>query len=322
MIGCAVIGAGGAGGRRIKDLAGRSDIRLVALCDRSPERQRALARSHPAALVTDDPERAITAPGVDCVVVATPPGSHAALAGAALEAGRHVLVEKPLAVTLSDGIALSAAARSRGLALRTGANHRFFPPVEKARALIAAGALGPLRRVRARIGHDGRRLPEWARDPARAGGGALIDNGVHLADILAFFGVGSRSVIAVGTRDGAPIEHAGGGRLEFAEGPRVELWASWRVRSDYLVIAAEGDAGALWLRVGRAAALEVRGRVTERHDWDGALFRSWERDMDAFLDEVRGSAPRGRNDGLAPLMLIDALYRSAAEKRPVEVLLP
>jgi predicted dehydrogenase len=321
-LGFAVVGCGSAGRRRIADLASRADARVVALCDSDPAVRAALAAAHPGLLVTDDAERAIAADGVDCAVVATPPSRHAALARAAIAAGRHVLVEKPLATVLADGERVAELARARGVALRTAATHRFFPPVARAAELIAAGALGPLRRVRARIGHDGQRLPPWARDAAQAGGGALIDNGVHLTDLVAAWGLGSRRVTLTGARDGGAVEAAGGGRIAFDDGPLCEVWASWRVRGDYLVLAAEGERASLWLRVGRATALQVRGSIEENSDWDGARFGAWERDMDAFLAEVRGAEPRGRADGVAALALVDGLYRSAAAGRPVEVVLP
>jgi predicted dehydrogenase len=175
--------------------------------------------------------------------------------------------------------------------------------------------------VRARIGHDGRRLPAWAHDRSRSGGGALLDNGVHLADLLAGFGVVSRRFTAQGSCSSEIVERGGGGRLRFVDGPEVALWASWRVRGDYLLVALDGDAGALWLSVGRTSSLEVRGRVERRAEWNGAPFGAWERDMDAFLDEVRGRAG-DRSDGVAPLALVDALYRSAAARAPLVAELP
>lgn len=322
MIGFAVVGCGGAGGRRVADLVERPGVRLRALCDSSPAICGALASAHRDALVTGDAERAINETGVDCVVIATPPSTHAPLATAALAAGRHVLVEKPLAATLESGLALARLARERGLVLHTAANHRHFAPVEEGRALCAAGALGPIRRVRARIGHDGARLPEWSRDPAVAVGGALLDNGIHLADLVAWWGLGSRrlSVRGVVEEGSYSVESAAGGRLEFVDGPTVDLWASWHVRGDYLVMALDGEEGSMWLRVGRESSLELRGRVRERRDFRGR-FRAWERDLDQFLAEVRGAEPPGRNDGVAALTIVDALYRSAG-RGPVDILLP
>src|SRR5690606_14432700 len=112
-------------------------------------------------------------PGVEAVVIATPHADHAWPAHRALEAGKHVLCEKPLTIDPHDARRLVEIAEDRGLRLATGFNHRFYPPVADALRLVEAGALGDLISVRVEIGHRAGSdfLTSWHIDTTRSGGG-------------------------------------------------------------------------------------------------------------------------------------------------------
>ncbi len=124
---------------------------------------------------------------VDVVIVATTNDALTPIAVAAVEAGKHVLVEKPAARTVEEIDRLLAAARAHDRRVRVGFNHRYHPALLAARAAVDAGALGPLMFIRGRYGHGGRvgYEREWRADPAKSGGGELIDQGVHLIDLAA-----------------------------------------------------------------------------------------------------------------------------------------
>jgi predicted dehydrogenase len=126
---------------------------------------------------------------VDAVVVATTNESLAEVAQAALEAGKHVIVEKPGARTVAEVERLIDTQRARDLRVRVGFNHRFHPALQKAHEIVVSGGLGPLMFVRGRYGHGGRvgYEKEWRADPALSGGGELIDQGVHLIDLAQWF---------------------------------------------------------------------------------------------------------------------------------------
>jgi predicted dehydrogenase len=134
-------------------------------------------------------EEAIVHPDVDLVVVATTNDALTPIAIAAVEAGKHVLVEKPAARTVSELDRLIAAAERHHRQVRVGFNHRYHPALLEARQLVDRSALGPLMFVRGRYGHGGRvgYDREWRADPAKAGGGELIDQGVHLIDLASWF---------------------------------------------------------------------------------------------------------------------------------------
>jgi predicted dehydrogenase len=122
---------------------------------------------------------------VDIVVVATTNDMLAQISRFAVEAGRHVMVEKPAARSVAEIDTVISAAKTHGRLVRVGFNHRYHPAFQKAYELVGAGALGDLMFVRGRYGHGGRvgYDKEWRADPALSGGGELIDQGVHLIDL-------------------------------------------------------------------------------------------------------------------------------------------
>ena len=178
-----IVGCGLIGNKRAAALGGHS---LVAVCDRDSARARALAARVPgaAAVALDEViEKA------DAVIVATTNDQLAPVAMRAVDAGKHVLVEKPGARSVAELEPLALLAEKRGVTVRVGYNHRFHPAALRAREILDAGGCGPLMFVRARYGHGGRKgyEREWRADPAVSGGGELIDQGVHLIDLARWY---------------------------------------------------------------------------------------------------------------------------------------
>jgi predicted dehydrogenase len=123
--------------------------------------------------------------GPDVVVVAATHDQLSGLTLEALDAGAHVLVEKPAAMSAAGVERLIAAEREAGRRVKVGFNNRFHPALADLAAAVRSGEHGELMHLRARYGHGGR--PgydrEWRADPARAGGGELVDQGMHLIDL-------------------------------------------------------------------------------------------------------------------------------------------
>ncbi|MFI8932966.1 Gfo/Idh/MocA family protein [Streptomyces sp. NPDC053474] len=192
MVGYAFMGAAHSQGwrtvGRVFDLP--LDARLAAVCGRDGAAVRAAADRLGWAAAETDWRALIARDDVDLVDVCTPGDSHAEIAIAALEAGKHVLCEKPLANTVEEAEAMVAAAeraRGRGQVAMVGFNYRRVPALALARELVAAGRLGTLRHVRLTY------LQDWLVDPGfpltwrlrrdRAGSGALGDLGAHIVDL-------------------------------------------------------------------------------------------------------------------------------------------
>jgi predicted dehydrogenase len=126
---------------------------------------------------------------VTVVVVATTNDRLADLTRGAVEAGKHVLVEKPAARSVAELVPVIEAATRRGRLVRVGFNHRYHPALQKARQLVDSGVAGDLMFVRGRYGHGGRvgYDREWRANSALSGGGEMVDQGVHLMDLSRWF---------------------------------------------------------------------------------------------------------------------------------------
>jgi predicted dehydrogenase len=185
--GVAIVGCGLIGRKRAGALCG---AHLAACADVRAEQAEALAAAFaPGIPATSDWRAAVNRPDVDIVVVATTNDALAEVTRAALAAGKHVLVEKPAARTVAELDTIADAAARANRLVRVGFNHRYHAALQKAREIIDSGALGDLMFVRGRYGHGGRLgyEREWRADPARSGGGELIDQGVHLIDLSRWF---------------------------------------------------------------------------------------------------------------------------------------
>jgi predicted dehydrogenase len=185
-MGVAIVGCGLVGHKRGRALERAA---LVACADLRIERAEALARTAHGAVASDDWRRAIDRPDVHVVIVSTTNDALARAACFAVEAGKHVLIEKPAARSVAEVDSVTDAARRHGCFVRVGFNHRYHPALRKARELVEAGAIGDLMFVRGRYGHGGRPgyEKEWRANPVLSGGGELIDQGVHLIDLSRWF---------------------------------------------------------------------------------------------------------------------------------------
>jgi predicted dehydrogenase len=177
----AIAGCGLIGSKRA-DALGATD-ELVGCFDISSEGAAAFAGAHGTRACSSIEELLELEPEV--VVVAVSHDSLAELTERALHAGAHVLVEKPAGLGVAQIERLMRAERDAGRRVKVGFNHRFHPGLARAAAEVHSGAHGELLHVRGRYGHGGR--PgydrEWRAEPARSGGGELIDQGMHLLDL-------------------------------------------------------------------------------------------------------------------------------------------
>ncbi|NGN68648.1 Gfo/Idh/MocA family oxidoreductase [Streptomyces sp. A7024] len=195
MVGYAFMGAAHSQGwrtaPRVYDLPLRPA--MAAVCGRDPAKVAAAADQLGWAAAETDWRALITRDDVQLVDVCTPGDSHAEIAIAALEAGKHVLCEKPLANSVAEAEAMVAAARrarERGQLAMVGFNYRRVPALSYARKLVADGRLGALRHVRLTYLQDWLMDPEfplaWRLQREHAGSGALGDLGAHIVDLAQY----------------------------------------------------------------------------------------------------------------------------------------
>ncbi len=186
IYGIGIVGCGMIGQKRAKALG--SGGRLVACADRDITRAEHLAKGSGGKAYQNWHEL-IELPEVDIVVIATQHNSLAEITLAAINAGKHVLVEKPAARSATELDTVIAAAERQNVKVHVGFNHRYHRALRKAKEIVDSGELGELMFIRARYGH-GARIGydrEWRANPALSGGGELIDQGPHLIDLSRWF---------------------------------------------------------------------------------------------------------------------------------------
>ncbi len=212
-------------------IAGTPGLRLDAVVTANPDRRAQLHREHPDARALDTPEQLFADAGAyDLVVIASPNRTHVPLAQAALTAGLATVVDKPLAATAAEALALCGLAESRGTLLTVYQNRRWDGDFLTARRLVEEGALGRVHRFESRFERF-RPKPKagWRElaDPAEAGG-TLYDLGSHLVDqALTLFGPVATVYAEIDVRrDGAVVDDDAFLALTHADGTRSHLWTS------------------------------------------------------------------------------------------------
>ncbi|MGE3818693.1 MAG: Gfo/Idh/MocA family protein [Isosphaeraceae bacterium] len=333
-----LVGAGYLGARRAAALGVARGAVLAGVYDTREEAARSVARRHDVECF-DDLDDALRRPDFDAVIVATPHADHFEQVSAALDAGKHVLCEKPLTIRPEDARALATRADELRLRLATGFNHRFYPPVRDALSLVAAWRIGRVEGVRAEIGHQATPefLTTWHTDVARSGGGTLMDNGPHACDLIRQF-LGEVVAVTGYRREshqlprGCEIEACGLFR-DFDQN-LAELRSSWNQIRGYLTMEVRGSDGCLrietapWrltgvLSNGREVARGyVRERLAERVF--RARFgceRTHVQEIESFVSSANVTERPSASgwDGCRATEMVDAIYRSSESGREVRL---
>jgi predicted dehydrogenase len=330
-----VVGCGLIGGRRAAEAAHHSGTTLRKLADANIERAVELAAEYEGQAVSDW-QRLVDDPSLDIIVVSTPNAYLAPIAIAALESGKHVLVEKPPGRNLEEAGRIAAAQRSSGKVLKVGFNHRYHPALARVYQLMSTGAIGEIFNLRARYGHGGRPgyEKEWRGDPQLAGGGELTDQGVHLVDLVNWMlGMPQRAFCLLQTAVWpiAPLEDNAFALLHFANGCVASFHTSWTQWKNLFSFEVFGTRGALCVE-GLGGSYGTQRLLHYRRKPEGGApvlveetfvgpDCSWNLEWQDFIKAIRGDGVclGTAHDGVAAMAMIDALYRSAAAGEPVAV---
>jgi predicted dehydrogenase len=314
--------------------------RLVAMASHTRRTAEHRARIFGAEPYTFDRLEAMLARSdVDVVFVMSPNALHAAHANAAIAAGKHVVIEKPMALTIADAEGIEAAARRRGVGVGYAENQVFSPIAVRARELVAEGAVGRVRRVVGFCGHGGPPAGTWFWDPKWAGGGAQFDMGSHTV-ATALHLVGQPEVEAI--ERARLVEHPSGvdGRgeatLVAAGGVEIDVTSSFVEPSESMWYEVHGDSGVLrmvfspapfaqqltlTLEDGASREIEVprRAEVTRVSGFLGSM---------GYLDQAAhflecfasGRTPRQSGaDGVRVVRILLGIYLAAGRGRGVRL---
>jgi predicted dehydrogenase len=330
--GIGIIGCGLVGRKRAQALG---SARLVACADPIAERAHALASAHPGASATVEWQRVLERSEVEIIMVSTTHDALAAITRAALQAGKHVLVEKPAGRSSAELLEVINLTRAGRLKVRVGFNHRYHPALRRAREIVAAGSLGDLMFVRARYGHGGRKgyETEWRANPMISGGGELLDQGVHLIDLARWF-LGDFTEIT-GFADtffwNMPVEDNGFLLLKTPRRQVAFLHASWTEWKNLFSFEIYGKAGKLHIQgLGGSYGVERLAHhrmlpdmgLPETTIWEyTGPDTSWSLEFDAFLKDIALDRPPdpGLHDAVAALKVVESVYAGGAVKTPARM---
>lgn len=183
-----VIGAGQIGNNSCRDISGHDQAEIVAASDVNELRLKELTDKFDIARSYTDSAELINDPDIDAIYIGVPNKFHAPLAKASLEAGKHVMLDKPFAMNIAEAQGVADAAAASGKLFMVGMNQRYRGPSQTIHKLASEGKLGEIYHAKAfwfrRSGIP--RLGTWFGNKAMAGGGALLDIGVHLLDLALF----------------------------------------------------------------------------------------------------------------------------------------
>jgi predicted dehydrogenase len=307
--------------------------RVVAVARANAAQAQAYASANGIARAYDDVADLCADPDVNAVYICTPNHLHKQHALAAIRAGKHVLCEKPLAITAEDCATIVEAAERARVVLAVPYYRRFYPVVERLREIVLSGRLGRLTSAQA-VCHgwfqppqepppDGRAI-NWRTRREESGGGTLTDIGSHRLDLLCWLLGEPRSVSATVERimawyDG---EDQANVTVQFANRAVAQLDQSWctrALRDTLMVFGTEGQATipdlegtSLEVQIGRERErIEVAPRASATHrpviaDMVGAL-------------QTGGSVRCSGADAVQTSQIIELAYRSASERRTLDV---
>jgi predicted dehydrogenase len=315
--------------------------KVVALCDINEAAAKAMKEKFE---LTDadfikDYKKLVTRKDIDAVFVDTPNYLHEDMAIAAMKNKKHVLVEKPIAILAKAADNMAKTAKSTGMYLMVEQTQRFDPVHQAAKKVLDSGVLGRIHNIRGRIGHAG---PEywsegkahWFYDRKKSGGGAMIDIGVHITDLIRWFAAKPVAEVFATIRTiekKVPIDDNATVLFKYADGTKGEIECSWTTRPYEVMTWVYGSKGKMTTAIGTQKPVKVslvdagKGKdpnvaVEEIYPEIGTG-SGWENAVHYFIDCVINKERPfvSGEEGRETMRLINAAYESNESGRWVKV---
>ncbi len=329
---------------------GMPGAELVAVSDPNGGRAREFAAAYGARASYTDHQELLTREDVQAVIVCSYTSAHLAQCVDAAQAGKHIMVDKPIACTVADADRMIATSRTAGVFLMTAYPLRFAPPYAKARAWIQGGRIGtpvsgsyamriPLPLMK---GSRDAKDPGWYVDAEKSGGGGFLDHCVHYADLLRWlFDSEVASVMGkIGrlTYKDIPIDDYGVAILCFETGALATIESSWHgakwygdraTSPDYCVIC--GTEGEIYIRYHKTPQVELyagdqplEGSSFWDYEGEDRYGSAYRRMLASFIESILSSTPPPvtGEDGRKALEISLAGYLSSLEGREIKLPIP
>jgi predicted dehydrogenase len=305
-------------------------VQVAALCDNDLPKARALAERFGIPRAVDDIEELLKPGDLDALLICTPNHLHESHAIAALSAGLHILIERPMAVTAASAQKMIKAAEKRERVLMVGATHRYRSDVQLVRSFVQSGELGNIESVRGswHVFRPGRAQLGWRLRREEAGGGAMLDLGQAILD-LGLWLANDPVPIRVSASLDRPakekgVEQSGSAFVICEGGVSVFVDVNWHhigggERFGVGLRGSKGTAGINPLHVwkelnGVPTDVAPTGSVGRENPFTAATRAQWAH----FCAAVDGSArPAALQEQVTLHKVLDAIYRSAADGKDV-----
>ena len=350
MLKVGVIGVGSISHNHIKPYLQNDNVELVALCDLNEQRLQEKGEKYGVTTLYSTHEELLQNKDIDAVSICTWNNSHADIAIAALEADKHVLVEKPLSMTVEEAIAVEEAAKRTGKTLQVGFVRRHGSNTKILKQFIDQDDLGELYYAKAsilrRLGNPG----GWFSDISKSGGGPLIDLGVHVIDICWYLmgkprpvSVSGNTYSKLGNRshienlsfykaaDYDPtlndVEDLANALIRFENGASLYVDVSFtlQAKQDELSVKLFGDKGGAEIEPELAIVTEKNNTILNvapqidnlGFDFTQAFTNEINHFVECCLDKRATIAPV--EDGVQVMKMLNAVYESAKTGKEIQL---
>lgn len=345
-----VIGTGSISSLHLNAYKNNPNAKIYAVCDLNEERAKETAEKYGAVKVYTDYRELLADPVVEAVSICTWNNTHAEISIAAVHAGKHVLVEKPLCRTVEEALEVQRAVEETGKILQIGYVRRYDPNGQLLRSLVEDGQLGEIYYAKAtmlrRLGNPG----GWFSDIERSGGGPLIDIGVHAIDICWYMmgrpkavSVSANTYRKLGNRSNVQnlsfykaadydaskntVEDMANAMIRFENGASLMVDVSFTLhaKQDETSIRLYGDKGGMEIEPETTFVTEINNRIvnaTPQTDHKGFGFEAaFQNEINAFVDNViNGTKPISPvEDGVEMMKILCGIYESAAKGAEVRL---
>jgi len=345
-----VIGTGSISSLHLDAYKNNKEANIYAVCDLNEERARAAAEKYGAEKVYTDYRELLADPVVQAVSICTWNNTHAEISIAAVEAGKHVLVEKPLCRTVEEALNVQRAVEASGKILQVGFVRRYDTNAQLLKSLANEGEFGDIYYAKAtairRLGNPG----GWFADIERSGGGPLIDIGVHVIDLCWYMmgrpkpvSVSANTYRKLGNRSNVEhlsfyqaadydaskntIEDMANAMIRFENGASLLVDASFTLhaKKDEMFVRLYGDKGGMEIDPETVIVTEKNNTIVNilpQTDHAGFHFVSaFQNEIDHFIGNVQnGTKPISPvEDGVEIMKILCGIYESAASGQEVKL---
>lgn len=310
----------------------KEKVQVKVLCDIVESKAKALKEKHElsGADIVKDWKKLVARKDIDAVFVDTPNYLHEEMTVAACNNKKHVLVEKPITITVRAADNMIRAAKKNGVYLMVEQTQRFDPVHQAAKKILDSGILGHIHNIRGRIGHAG---PEywsegkahWFYDKKKSGGGAMIDIGVHITDLVRWFaGKAITEVFAAIRNIEKPVKVDDNATVlfKFEDGSKGEIECSWTTRPYEVLTSVYGSKGKMTTAIGTEKPVKVVIAKTEKGEDPNCTLEEmypeigpgapWENAVHYFIDcVIKKQRPFvSGEEGRETMRVINAAYES------------